>query len=265
MRCAHLTFTSAGRLPPFPDERSLRQAVRALGRSGARVVLFCVVDDHAHTVVLANGESFPWVGRSVVLAWKKVAQVDVRLAHVEPVRDRQHLKRLIPYMVRQVEHHGLSGHPALWTGSCFQDLVGARIVPGVTPRVRELVPRLRTETLLEAAGLPPSIPLLDDAALRALGPTRIAAAASSAFAAGPPLSGREAPVMGAKITAAVLAGQLGIATAEIAWSLSLSPRSARRLAACSASPQALRALRIRIALEEAVAASVTARAPASTW
>ncbi len=35
------------------------------------------------------------------------------------------MSNVFGYLLRQPSHHDLQVHPALWTGSCFLDLVGA--------------------------------------------------------------------------------------------------------------------------------------------
>ncbi len=68
--------------------------------------------------------------------------------HARPVESRRHLSRLVPYVVGQTEHHRLPAQPALWSGSCFQDLVEAWCIGGARLRLWDLLPRERPEALL---------------------------------------------------------------------------------------------------------------------
>jgi hypothetical protein len=85
---------------------------------------------------------------------RPLAAAPVEPARVREVDTRAHLEWLVRYVLTQGPHHGVAGHPALASGSCFQDLVAARRVDGLRLRIAEALPRLRRRTLYEAVGLP---------------------------------------------------------------------------------------------------------------
>ena len=73
---------------------------------------------------------------SLALGLQPLAAAPMAPAHVSPVNDRGHLASLVRYVLDQTTHHELQNvaHPALWRGSSFADIVGARIRPGSTRR-----------------------------------------------------------------------------------------------------------------------------------
>src|SRR5690606_6732314 len=121
-------------------------------------------------------------------------------------------KRLVTYVVRQPEHHGL-GDPATYDGTCFPDLVGARRLDGFDSNAwREHLPRETLDPVWSAAGLAaPSGVALDGFALAAL-----VHAAGRAVAADPSLADNEAPTVRARRVAVVLAAEAGFATERVA-------------------------------------------------
>lgn len=163
-------------------------------------------------------------------------------------------------MLSQTEHHELTGScAALWTGSAFLDLIGARLLAGFDPvALRQELPRMRGRDLYEAVGLEPvELVLADDEALMRAGAARLAELAAAVYAVGPELSDRSDLTVKARSLAARLARALGIATDHIARFLGSSPRSARRLSRQAVEPRAVEALRRRLALEQRV--TTTAR------
>ena len=247
----HLTWSARGRLALFPSEPARRAALRTIARvAGPQVLLFGLADDHVHLVATQAGP----LARAVLLALRPLSDSTLDPAHVRPVEDRAHLAWLVTYLLGQPEKHGLPTHPALWTGSCFPDLVGARrLFPGLAGRLAEQLPRFRLREAFAHLGLSvePLMPA-DDTAVRIAGATRIVAAAGSALAAGPDLSGKAAERVLARRAATIVAAQAGLATAELAWALGQPPRSVRRLAEDAVEPALLSAVRLRISLEDRV-------------
>ncbi|MBN1335945.1 MAG: hypothetical protein JXB39_08300 [Deltaproteobacteria bacterium] len=250
----HLTLATEGRQALFPDEAARRAAVRALASvARERLVLFSVVDDHVHLVTL--GDRPGHLGRSVRLVLRPHALVPPEAARVRPVEGRSHLESLVRYLLGQPVHHGIPVHPALWTGSCFLDLAGARLLPGFRDRLPELLPRLPRSAVFRAVGLPPdAVRPADDACIRTLGPARLHAAATAVVGLGPVLSGRAADVVAVRAAASALARGAGIATAESAHAFGLPLRTVQRLARSSIDPALSEAIRRRLTLEESVAA-----------
>lgn len=252
----HFTPASDGRKPVLPGEDARRAAVRVLARvAGAELVLFSLVDDHVHVVALGERSRMGRLGRALVLGLRPLAAAPVTPARVRPVETRAHLESLVRYVLGQVAHHGLAAHPALWTGSCFQDIVGARWLPGLGLRLGEALPRLTRATVLDAVGLRGAAvePASDDA-LRAGGVGRLVAAVAAAHAVPEGLAGNLPPVVTARRAAAKLAQAAGVAGADLAWALGITPRAARRLLAVAVPAALLRAARVRHVLVERFAA-----------
>ncbi len=251
----HLTFSSDGRSPLFPGEPERRSAVHALARSaGEPLVLFCVVDEHVHLVVLCDQGRLGRLSRAVLLALRARSPQPLSPAHVRAVDSRAYMEWLLRHVLIQPHKHGLPGHPALWSGSCFVDLLGARQVPGMQLRILEALPRFRLRQALAAVGLTggPIEPMADQQLLMA-GPGRLARAAADACCADPALTGRAAPVVAARRAAVQLSAAAGLPTSAMATALELTPHGVRRLRRQAADPTALHAVRLRLALEERVA------------
>jgi hypothetical protein len=253
MRSYHLTFASVGRHPLFPTESARRAAVRALGRvAGAWIVLFALVDDHVHVVVFCEAGRVGRLARAILLALRPLAAVEIRPAHVVPVRDRSHMASLVPYLLTQPIHHGLSEHPALTTGSCWPDLVGARRIPALTLPLLNALPRFRLRDAYRHVGLPAVElqPAADDV-LRALGAVRLVAAASRAHGVGPTLARNEPAAAEVRTVAVQLAAAAGMHVSEVAHALAIGTDAARKIGARAPDPRAHRAVRLAIALEGA--------------
>lgn len=248
----HLTIAVRGRRSLARDEAERRALVRALARVGGdRLLLFSLVDDHFHAGLRAEfagrvGDAL----RRVLVARRP--DLEFKPPHLEPVGTRAYLRWLVRYLIAQPERHGLGVDAALWTGSCFQDLVGARVLPGfeVTPLRNEL-PRLRLGGLFDALGLgtEPFRPADDDALDRA-GVARLVDLAAGVYAVGPALMGRSTPVVSARALAATVAGLVGVPTSTLARFLGVVPRTVRSLAQRPPDVRAVLALRRRLALEE---------------
>jgi len=191
------------------------------------------------------------VAWSVLRGLRAVATTHVEPARLRGVESRRHLQWLVRYVLGQAGHHDLPGHPALWSGSCFQDLVGARAV--LRLRLGEVLPRLRLRTAYEAVGLPTrEIELAGDETVRRCGAGRLVAAAAAAQAVDPALPGRVDAVVRARRAACALAREVGLSTVDLAWALGVSPRAVRRAAVKGADGGLLATVRRRLALEESV-------------
>jgi hypothetical protein len=255
MPLEHHVFSASGKLPPFNTERRVLLAVRNLLRLGGdAVALFCVVPSHVH--VLLDAEQPGLVAGSLLRSFRAAGAESFTPAHCTPVENKGHLLWLArDYLVTQPERHDLPGHPALWPGSCFLDLVGARRVPGFTLALLRILPSYKVRTAHDALHLPHeplrpcSLPALRDA-----GPHRIMAAAGAAVALPMPL-GRGRLETQARQTAAALCDQAEFSTRSIAQALGVQVASARRLVRKGAPPRLCQAVRKRIQLENWVIAS----------
>ena len=247
----HLSFPADGRVALLPDEPLRRQALHRLAAVVRdRALLFCLVDDHVHLVARGERAEGGRLARAALLSLRTLAP-RLEPAHIRPVDGRSHLLHLVRYCLLQPQHHGLAGHPALYTGSCFLDLVGARRLPGLRLPLSEALPRLRGRELLAIVGLTEERLLpIDDELLRGLGLTRLVEAAAATLAVGPVLAGKQPAVVAAR--AAVIA--LSTArTTELAWALGISTESVRQHRARPVEPKLLRAVRMRLAVEQRVA------------
>ena len=242
---AHLTISVRKRLALARDEAERRAHVRRLARvAGRSLLLFNVVDDHIHLVVRAEQPGL--VGRSIRLSLKAARpDLDFKPTHPEVVDSRAYLHTLVRYVFRQASEKGL-GRDALWTGSSFQDLVGARRLPGLAPRaIFQELPRLRFDEVARLVGLrhPPR---------RAKAPRSVpdaVSAAASACAAAPSLEGRSAPERRARIAVVAACAGAGIGRAEVRRCLARSRWTINRMAAEGADPADLSALLTRMGLE----------------
>lgn len=248
----HLTLASDGRQTLFPEEDGRRAAVRLLARAARdEMVLFCVVDDHVHVVVLAERPRVAKLGRALALGLRPLAKAPLDRPRIREVESRAHLQSLVSYVLGQPARHNLAVHPALWTGSCFLDLVGARWIPGLGLRLRDALPRLTRRTVRGAVGLDdrPIAPA-DDEALRVAGVARIVAATAAAHAVPESLPGKSAPIVTARRAAVQLARAAHIGPTDIAWALGIPTRAVRRLGSPPAPAELLDATRLRLALVE---------------
>jgi len=254
MTTYHLALSVAGRLALARDERERRVLVRAFVRaSQGRFLAFNLVDDHAHAGLVSPRPRL--LARDVRRALAAVRpDLVIEAPHLKPVDTRRYLRWLVTYFLNQPMKHDLDVHPALWTGSCFPDLVGARVLPefSTTP-LRAALPRLRVRDLFQDVGLDP-VPLqpVDDDALLGAGAARLAELAASAYGVGPGLLGRSGPVVKARTLAAVLGVRLGLSRVQLSPFLTATPQAIGRLASRPVDSKGERALRLRFALEERV-------------
>jgi len=251
----HLVVESEGRQALFHEEVELRDVVRALAAiAGAETVLFCVVDEHLHVVVFCSRERAGRLAQSIKLALK--ARTRVPLKHptfIEPVENRPHLERLVAYVLKQPSHHNLPVHPALWTGSCFLDLVGARSVGALGQRIGKFLHRFQLSEALEHVGLTgQSVPPADDERIRHAGAARLADAAAAALAVGSGLASERPEAVEVRGVVCFLAGVAGLSTRDTAAALGKTMRCVQILAKKVPPSGFVNAVRVRLALEDSV-------------
>jgi hypothetical protein len=255
-----LGLTSRTRLPLFPDAARQRQAVVRLAAAlGGKLVAFGLFA-HGHLGALEDEARIGLLRRTVRSVLQPIAALPIEPVWCEVVDSRKHLRSLLRYWICQLEHHGLPGHPALWDGSCFLDLVGARRVPGLVLRCRELLPEVRVSELLSLVGLPATaVHPLDDARVRALGLPRIASAAAAALGLSS-LDGKTAASMAGKRLVMQMANTVELAAREARGVLGVCRSTGRRLASSLHDAELHRAVRTRLAIEEAVIAAALPQA-----
>ena len=132
----HLTVAAEERHVLFDGSEQLSDAAARLAAMfPAHTLFFCAVDDHLHLVLRGTRREAGQAARCV-RRWLRATGRTVAPCRVRPISSRSHLERSLPYVLRQSDHHGLQGapHPALWPGSTFLDLVGARLLKGFQPQ-----------------------------------------------------------------------------------------------------------------------------------
>jgi hypothetical protein len=234
------------------DEARRRALVRELARRcGATLVLFAVVDDHVHLWLCGERAALTRVVRAVGFLLRSATGGAIEAPFIEQVRSRRHMDSLLPYLLTQAAHHGLGAHDAVAAGGAAADLLGARDI-GWKPRLWDVCPRTVRRDVHAAVGLPPVelAPAGEDTIARR-GVAALVDAAAAAFAAPPDLSGRSAPAMTALRVAAQVAASAGLRQVDLADQVRRSRVSLWRLD--PAEERAVRTVRLRVALEVAVA------------
>ncbi len=122
--------------------------------AGAWIVSFSIADEHAHLIVLGDRDRIGRLRRNLSLALGAASSEPLDPSWARPLASRAHLQSTFEYQLTQVDHHGLPAHPALWSGSVFQDLIGARLLDGLQLKLPEALPRYRVRDALSAVGLP---------------------------------------------------------------------------------------------------------------
>jgi hypothetical protein len=247
----HATIATTQRVPLCADTEHLRALVRVLARrTVGRLLLFSIVDEHGHLVLEAEPKQLGLLLAGLRRSLQPLSCGSLDRFWSRPVEGRRHLERLVVYLLGQVGHHELDAHPALWEGSCFSDLVGARALEGFDgERFEHWLPRWHRGKLLRAVGLD-ALPPADPSALAALSLPRIAEMAKVVCCADPR---PKAPSnVRARRLAACCAREAGYRSAEIASAWGVSTRSVRRALAVGVSREGLRCLHTRLAVEQAV-------------
>ncbi len=255
MRTFHLAFASYGRHHPFPGRVELRAAIHSLVRvAGSQLAAFGIAAEHTHVLLHCERPRAGLLARALLKSLRAVAgPVPLEPARLQPVLEPDHLWWLHDYLLQLPSRAGLPTHPALWEGSPLPDLLGARWLPGFNPLLPELLEGWGPERACRLVGLPTVPVALTPHQVRMSGIGRIAAAAAAATAAPPGKDGRASSQVVARRAAARLARRAGLPPSELAWAFGQSRRTAYRLAADPLQASALRALELRLGLEQAVA------------
>lgn len=259
MPCWHLSTSSKNRLPIFPTEHLRRLAVRKLAKiAGVEMVMYCVVDNHAHAVVSCSQRRSGFLKLAIYQSLGAISAEKILPVYRTPVDDRRHLRTLVRYFLEQVVRHDLGEHPALWSGSCFQDVIGARSIRGlhIQQRFQELLPRIHKPFLCELVGLP--VKKVDPAFVddvREAGIVRLVEAAGVALSVGPDLSGRTRAEVLARRAVYRIARNVGFSSGEVAWALKISKSAVRGMAdkSVEVEREVLSAVCVRLSVENLVA------------
>jgi len=250
----HITIAVTDRHPWFGDQAGLLGAVRALVCAvGKWALMFCIVDEHIHLVMMCDRERAGRIAQATALAVRPfVGDSGLEPARIRTVNGNNHLDNLVAYVVRQPAKHGVNGHPALWGGSCFLDLVGARVIDGFDPkRIAVAYPRYRVGRLSDEVGLTSaSVAPVGLDAVHRLGLARLIEATAAAHAV-PDLSSRTRQVTEVRAAAAHLGLEAGSRATDVAAALGVHRAQIGRWTRHRREDIAL-ATRVRLALEEAV-------------
>ena len=254
MQTWNLGFSADGRHPLFTTEAARRAAVRLIYRhAGHCLVLFCVVDDHVHVIVYCSRAMAHKLKRALQLGLRAIAEPELEQAYLKEIRSRDHLEYQVKYLLGQLEHHRLPAHPARWSGSCFADIVGARIVDGVQLQWQKVLPRTRLADTWRTVGLPSAgIRPATDTQLEKAGVHAIAAAASAAVCCDPGMKGRNAHVVTARAMTVQLSLAAGLAGTDLARCLGIKRHWLAKLAVRPVGEELLAATRLRVAIDAAL-------------
>jgi hypothetical protein len=255
MEIVHVTLTAdrESRLPLFPEERAYRLALRKLGAVAAGcLALFAVVAEHMHLVALLSRAAAGRLAQRLLLALRPIVATPLAASHIRLVETRAHMRWLLRYLLEQPKAHGMPAHPALWVGSCLPDLVGARVIEGLSLCVSRALPEYTDAVALRIAGLPGSrVPPADRAALASRGAAGLCRATAASLAAHPALATCPGARLGRRVFGQ-LASLAAVPPAEVARVLGRSPDTTWRLRKETVESTAVDAAARWVALERLV-------------
>lgn len=258
MQTWHLTLASRDRDHLWNDEHDLLRIVRHLAHLGGdSLVAFCVVDDHLHSFHHGPRRRVGQVASGIT----QTIATPTEPAFIKEVRGRSYRTWLLRYILTQVLKHGIPGPPALWHGSSFLDLIGARVLDGFDRgTIERVLPRSRVDGIFTELGLAAEpIHALED--LEGIGAAELVRAAGASLGCGRGAGTRQPHEVDARHLAAWLGRQLDLPTGELGAELKRSTRTVRMLAARRPPDEHIDALRTRLALERRVAEL----SPQVTW
>ena len=237
-RIFHMPFGSVGRLPMFPNTAAVLGTVRGISACAPnRVLLVNAVPGHIHPVIEC-GDSFDREARRLRRAVDPHVRGDVEPPFQRAVTSIGHLQTLVRYVFEQQPAHGLAIDPALWPGSSFQDLAGARHLPALGSALTRWLPRLDLADVYAIVGLP-----------------RLYDAVSIAACVDPRVHPRAPGATCARAAFVQLTSRLDFSEQAIREALSISRRSVSRLRQMPTPEPIVTAARTRIALEDFVVAA----------
>jgi len=248
----HVTLATENRQLLVRPEESIRCAVvRTLIRVvGDSLLLFSVVDDHVHLVADKEKAEIGQFGRAIRLALRPLAANPIDAARPRPVENRRHLITLVEYALVQKDHHGIQPVPAISdAGSCFQDLVGARRIPGFKPVLYDHLPRWSRADVYRLAGAAP-VPPVTPEKVRELGVSRLVAASARACGLPLPLTGRSDQAVTARRMVVHIGLESGFPAPELARFLGITREGVYRARHQPLPDDLVLAPRLRLALEE---------------
>jgi hypothetical protein len=243
-----------GRYPLFRSEADRLGGISVIIRHGGPwLVVFGMADDHGHLVVLCSRRRAGKIAWAISRGMSAVTGRGLEPTDIRPVNDRTHMETMVRYCIDQPVKHKLPDHPALWSGSCFADLVGARVLGGLSLRILEALPRFRAAAAWKIAGFVEAAPEpLDDRCIVEQGLGALIEAAAFAAGAPPDLRGRAAAVIRARAAVVWLGRTVGFRPREMATGLGVTREAVRKLGQRTVDDHLLAAVRLRMALQVAL-------------
>ena len=235
------------------EATSIRTAVdRILTKCLPRgLVVFAVVDNHMHLLLHGPREEVGETMRRLELSFHHHLPIPrpFERARFRRVADRDHLWRAVPYILKQIDRHGVRTDP-LWEGSALHDLLGLR-VPGraLHRRLLRHLPRLREGTLLGWLDVGAELAAVWDEPVDGERLGLLADAAAAAFALPNLCAGGRAP---AAIRAACQATGAKVNVAAIARALGVGRRTVFRARRAEVPAASIRAVRRQVWLRVAL-------------
>lgn len=214
------------------ERRTLARAVLEIGEAYG-LFAFAAVDTHLHLAVACERDRAGRFCQALTLALAARLQLGASFepARIRPFRDQWHRQNTLFYILRQSEHHGVSGDP-FFEATNLPDPLELRVLGGYTRhRVAALLPRVTNTHLAALLGSP-----LDERVVPALLlPATLAATGLVR------LEGQGRAVSDARTAAlAVCPGS----------DLGVSIRARQRAAARDADPTLVRAIRLQMGLRD---------------
>jgi hypothetical protein len=235
--------------PTLPERRRLARVVLELGKSRGLLV-FSGSDNHLHLATAASRMVAGELARAAEVSLRKnlALPVPFERARITPIHDQRHLRNAVHYLFGNAPRHGNFTDPHC-EGTNLPDVLGLRLIGRYTGyRLRELLPRLALEELLQhlrVDGLHPG------------GTPRFIPEAAAAALALPDLSAHDNQTRQARIAAVRVAVELGLQTIQIADLLHTASRTIRRYRTLLAPPLLVRAIQLQLGLMEDTARLVT--------
>lgn len=257
----HITLTAQreNRLPLFVDEPHYLEALRRLGAvCGGCLALFALIAEHLHLVALLSRVMAGYLARTAVLTLRPIVATAFAPSYIKPVASRSHMRWLLRYLLEQPTKHRMSGHPALWVGSCFPELVGVRRISGLELCIQRALPGYQPATAMSIVGLPGTgLELADASSLRAAGAVRLRNATAAVLGTAPELAGTTTIASRGRRAFAQLASRVGIHRCEIVAALQIGSKAFWRLARPVVDRDLLATIARRVALEDLVQTAMT--------
>jgi hypothetical protein len=248
-----LTSQRDRRLPLFTKVRHYLDALHRLGRvCQGNLVLFALIAEHLHLIALLSRTAAGRLAHAASLTLRPLVETPLDASFIKEVDGQGHMYRSVKYELEQPKKHGMPGPAALWPGSCLPELVGARVIPGLTLRIGEALPTFQFKQALRVFDLPgDKVHPAERQQLRAAGVARLIAATAAALGV-ESLNGNRAREIIARRAVVQIAARLDIPSTEIQSATGMDRHTLWRLRRRAVSPECIDAIRRRVALEDLV-------------